>query len=212
MAYIINVNKEMSVTVNLSQGLIQLNPQQHREISAQDLDYALQNYNSEKLGLIVVRTDKELELILNGFKTKIELSENSEGSVYENYIPVTENEAEKESEDSDEKKLDEIEENVKEDSSEDAEDSEKESDEIKEESEQNKSNEDENVKEETSGEVTPEQKAKAKKLLIEEINAASKDGDISRLKELASDLEVKLSPNAGILNIANKLKVHVANL
>lgn len=192
MAYIINVNKEMSVTVNLSQGLIQLNPQQHREISAQDLDYALQNYNSEKLGLIVVRTDKELELILNGFKPKTEVIE----EVVEEVEEVAPEETEKEEVQSEDA--------VKVDSQE-------ESEEVPTESEDD-SNEDENVKEETAGEVTPEQKAKAKKLLIEEINAASKDGDISRLKELASDLEVKLSPNAGILNIANKLKVHVANL
>ena len=63
MAYIVNISETTAITVNLSQGRVQLEPNGYCELHPLDLERAKKCYNSKEVGLCVVETDHELELL-----------------------------------------------------------------------------------------------------------------------------------------------------
>lgn len=70
MAYVININANSAVTLNLVQGQVMLEPFQHCTIDFRDEEFAKKNYNDQKLGLYYAETEKELDLITSTYKKR----------------------------------------------------------------------------------------------------------------------------------------------
>ena len=73
MAYIINTSTVAAVTLNLSQGRVQLEPQQYCELHDNDLEKAKACYNNKDLNLYLAMTKEELDLILQDKHQKTEM-------------------------------------------------------------------------------------------------------------------------------------------
>lgn len=74
MAYIINTSTVAAVTLNLSQGRVQLEPQQYCELHDNDLEKAKTCYNNKDLNLYLAMTKEELDLILQDKHQKTEMA------------------------------------------------------------------------------------------------------------------------------------------
>ena len=74
MAYIINTSTVAAVTLNLSQGRVQLEPQQYCELHDNDLEKAKACYNNKDLNLYLAMTKEELDLILQDKHQKTEMA------------------------------------------------------------------------------------------------------------------------------------------
>lgn len=74
MAYIINTSTVAAVTLNLSQGRVQLEPQQYCELHDNDLEKAKACYNNKDLNLYLAMTKEELDLILQDKHQKAEMA------------------------------------------------------------------------------------------------------------------------------------------
>ena len=208
MAYIINTSTVAAVTLNLSQGRVQLEPQQYCELHDNDLEKAKACYNNKDLNLYLAMTKEELDLILQDKHQKTEMANIKaieEGAVVISDrplpIPTIDNAGQSEDED-----------DVEDEDEVDVEDAE---DEVEDETEDEVDVEDaewtdetpapvEDVEEETKEEE--DQTAKlAKENLQAQIEILREADNLEGLKDLATKLSVPYTHNIKAETLANKL-------
>ena len=216
MAYIINTSTVAAVTLNLSQGRVQLEPQQYCELHDNDLEKAKACYNNKDLNLYLAMTKEELDLILQDKHQKTEMANIKaieEGAVVISDrplpIPTIDNAGQSEDED-DVEDEDEVDVEDAEDEVEDETE-----DEVEDETEDEVDVEDaewtdetpapvEDVEEETKEEE--DQTAKlAKENLQAQIEILREADNLEGLKDLATKLSVPYTHNIKAETLANKL-------
>lgn len=182
MAYIININPTGAVTIELSQGRVQLDPLKYCELYPKDIERALKIYNNAEMGLYVAETDKELNLILDGHKSKVKSNENTEPIVNPDTDTNNDQDPDSETEKSDEEDSTTTEETVTEnptDADEDSTDTEEETEEDKEEA--------------------------IKKQIIDSVEKYRAANNLNALKELAAKLKIPFMHNISSNTLANKI-------
>lgn len=196
MAYIVNISETAAITLNLAQGRVQLEPKGYCVLSSIDIEQAKQNYNSKELGLCVVETEQELNLILGKqtatFAADIKpenlvLAPDMETIPDPGFIPsVQETDVAEETDDSDE-------------------------DETSENSINEEDNEEDNEKDNNNGKDEEElsEEAKAKRKLINTIEAYRAADNLNGLKELATKLNIPYMYNISFDKLASKVLLHL---
>lgn len=212
MAYIINTSTVAAVTLNLSQGRVQLEPQQYCELHDNDLEKAKACYNNKDLNLYLAMTKEELDLILQDKHQKTEMANIKaieEGAVVisDRPLPIpaidnagqSEDEVDVEDEDEDEVDVEDAEDEVEDETEDDVED-EVEAAEWTDETPAPV----EDVEEETKEEE--DQTAKlAKENLQAQIEILREADNLEGLKDLATKLSVPYTHNIKAETLANKL-------
>ena len=187
MAYIININPTGAVTIELSQGRVQLDPLKYCELHPQDIERALKVYNNAQMGLYVAETDKELTMILEGNKS---VTKNDE----EDTEPVP---------DSDPNSVDPQSQNVVLENS---------NENIPETTTEVETETEETVNENSTNETKTEEPKAAentedaiKKQIIDSVEKYRAAGNLNALKELASKLKISFMYNISLNTLANKI-------